>query len=79
VNPTTGSTSLSFDVNSGLYLPMALIAYAEKAVNVSYSATGQLTESATGAVPSATAKSGSSIMSPWLPAIYVIMATMFLQ
>lgn len=52
----SGSAGLSFDIDDGSNLPAALIAYTNKTVNVSYTGTGQLTNSSTtGATPSASA------------------------
>lgn len=48
----TGQTTLSFDITDGSKLPAALIAWTSKAVNVTYSGTGQLTNGTTTSITS---------------------------
>jgi hypothetical protein len=68
VESPIGETTLSFDINDGSNLPAALIAWTSKAINVTYTGIGQLSnETTTSAsssatsppVSTATTKSGS--------------------
>jgi hypothetical protein len=87
VSPT-GETILSFDINGGSNLPAALIAYADKPVNVTYPGTGRLsnvstpsaTSSATSSpVATATSKSGAEKMAMAPGTMLLLLSMMSIQ
>lgn len=82
VQSPTGQSSVSFHVDNGLALPMALIAYTNKAVKVSHSGTGQIqiangtgtSTTATGSAQPQPTRSGSSVTGPGFNSVSMFVA-----